>query len=117
LSRRHDSHIDFSASHPAATESKAALPFELQPADFKHIRRAFFTVKGWYTETFSPAVMANSPEIFRFAQPAATKAEEAVFGADAVFLKILVAPSLPSSKKPRRESADFLRSKGVDGVI
>ena len=117
LSRRHDSHIDFSASHPAATESKAALPFELQPADFKHIRRAFFTVKGWHTETFSPAVMANSPEIFRFAQPAATKAEEAVFGADAVFLKILVAPSLPSSKKPRRESADFLRSKGVDGVI
>ena len=74
-------------------------------------------MKGWYTETFSPAVMANSPEIFRFAQPAATKAEEAVFGADAVFLKILVAPSLPSSKKPRRESADFLRSKGVDGVI
>ena len=41
----------------------------------------------------------------------------AVFGADAVFLKILVAPSLPSSKKLRRESADFLRSKGVDGVI
>ena len=116
-SRRHDSHIDFFASHPAATESKAVLPFELQPTDLKYIRRAVFAVKGWHTETFSPAVMANSPEIFRFAQPAAAKAAEAVFGADAVFLKILVAPSLPSSKKLRRESADFLRSKGVDGVI
>jgi len=116
-SRRHDSHIDFFASHPVATESKVALPFELQPADFKHICRAVFAVKGWHTETFSPAVMANSPEIFRFAQPAAAKAAEAVFGADAIFLKILVAPSLPSSKKLRWESADFLRSKGVDGVI
>ena len=116
-SRRHDSHIDFFATHPAATESKAVLPFELQPADLKHIRRAVFAVKGWHTETFSPAVMANSPEIFRFAQPAAAKATEAVFGTEAVSLKILVAPSLPSSKKLRRESVDFLRSKGVDGVI
>ena len=31
--RRHDSHSDFFASHPAATESKAVLPFELQPAN------------------------------------------------------------------------------------
>ena len=41
----------------------------------------------------------------------------AVSGADTVFLKILVAPSLPSSKKLRRESVNYLRSKGVDGVI
>jgi hypothetical protein len=116
-SRRHDSHIDFFASNPAATESKAALPFELQPANLKHIRRAIFAVKGWHTETFSPAVMTNSPEIFRFAQPAAAKTAEAVFGTDTGFLKILVAPSLPSSKKLRRESVEFLRSKGVDGVI
>ena len=116
-SRRHDSHIDFFASNPSATESKTSLPFELQLANLKHIRRAVYAVKGWHTETFSPAVMINSPEIFRFAQPAATKAAEAVFGADAVFLKILVAPSLPSSKKLRRESIEFLRDKGVDGVI
>ncbi|MBT3615853.1 MAG: hypothetical protein HN707_05980 [Verrucomicrobia bacterium] len=116
-SRRHDSHIDFFASHPAATESKATLPFELRPADLKHIPRAVFAVKGWHTETFSPAVMVNSPEIFRFAQPAAAKAAEAVFGADTIFLKILVAPSLPASKKLRRESVEHLRGKGVDGVI
>ncbi len=116
-SRRHDSHIDFFATHPAATESKAALPFELRLGDLKHIRRAVFAVKGWHTETFSAAVMTNSPEIFRFAQPAAAKAAEGVFGADAVFLKILVVPSLPSTKKLRQESIEFLRSKGVDGVI
>ena len=28
-----------------------------------------------------------------------------------------VAPSLPASRKLRRESVEFLRSKGVDGVI
>ena len=116
-SRRHDSHIDFFASNPAATEPKADLPFELRLGDLKHIRRAIFAVKGWHTETFSPAVMTNSPEIFRFAQPAAAKTAEAVFGTDTGFLKILVAPSLPSSKKLRRESVEFLRSKGVDGVI
>jgi len=116
-SRRHDSHIDFYATHPAATEPKAALPFELRPADLKHIRRAVFAVKGWHTETFSPAVMANSPEIFRFAQPAAAKEAEKIFGTDAAIQKILVAPSLPSSKKLRRESIEMLRGKGVDGVI
>ena len=39
-SRRHDSHIDFFASNPSATESKASLPFELKLANLKHIRRA-----------------------------------------------------------------------------
>ncbi len=116
-SRRHDSHIDFFATHPAAIESKTALPFELKPSDLRHVRRAVFAVKGWHTETFSPAVMANSPEIFRFAQPTATKAAEGVFGTDAAFQKILVVPSLPFSKKLRRESIEMLRSKGVDGVI
>ncbi len=116
-SRRHDSHIDFFATHPAATESKAALPFELRPADLKHVRRAVFAVKGWHTETFSAAVMANSPEIFRFALPAAAREAEKVFGTDSGFLNILVAPSLPASKKLRRESIEMLRGKGVDGVI
>ncbi|HJO09391.1 MAG TPA: hypothetical protein QGH16_06040, partial [Verrucomicrobiota bacterium] len=116
-SRRHDSHIDFFATHPTATEPKVALPFELQPNDLRHIRRAVFAVKGWHTETFSPAVMANSPEIFRFAQPAARKAAVDVFGVDASFQKILVVPALPSSKKLRRESIEMLRAKGVNGVI
>ena len=116
-SRRHDSHIDFFATHPAAAEPKAALPFELRPADLKHVRRAVFAVKGWHTETFSAAVMANSPEIFRFALPAAAREAEKVFGTDSGFLNILVAPSLPTSKKLRRESIEMLRGKGVDGVI
>jgi hypothetical protein len=116
-SRRHDSHIDFFATNPAVAKTKASLPFELQRADLKHIRHAVVAVKGWHTETFSPAVMTNSPEIFRFAQPAAAKTVEAVFGADAVILRILVAPMLPSTKKLRRESIEFLRGKGVDGVI
>ena len=116
-SRRHDSHIDFFATHPAATAPKSALPFELRPADLKHVRRAVFAVKGWHTETFSAAVMANSPEIFRFALPAAAREAEKVFGTDSGFLNILVAPSLPASKKLRRESIEMLRGKGVDGVI
>lgn len=116
-SRRHDSHIDFFATYPAATEPKVDLSFELRPADLKHVRRAVFAVKGWHTETFSAAVISNSPEIFRFAQPAAAKEAKKVFGTDAGFLKILVAPSLPVSKKLRRESVEMLNGKGVDGVI
>ena len=81
------------------------------------MRRACLRGPWLYAEMFSRARIANTPGICRCAQPAVTKAEEAVFGAGAVYLKTLVAPSLPSSKKPRRESADFLRSKGVDGVI
>ena len=89
-------------STDAATEPKAALPFELPPADLKNARLAEFAVKGWHTETFSAAVMANSPEIFRFALPAAAREAENVFGTDSGFLNILDDPSLPDSKNLRR---------------
>ena len=36
-------------------------------ADLKHIARAIIGVRGWHTDRFSPALLKDSPEIFRFA--------------------------------------------------
>jgi hypothetical protein len=81
------------------------------------IERAIVVVKGWHTETFSPAVLARAPEIFRFVEPRVFQQAARVFGKNGTPLKILVVPALPQSAEARNESIALLRSKGVDAVI
>src|SRR5262245_31503084 len=76
--RREDDEIDFLVINPnAGTEdrnrSASALPFVLASADLAGVARAVVVVKGWHTDTFSPGLLANAPEIFRFLEPAVFK--------------------------------------------
>src|SRR5262249_16840446 len=86
-------------------------------ADLVFIKRAIVVVKGWHTETFSPAVLANSPEIFRFVEPKVFQQAARAFGQDGAPTKILVVPALPQGSAAREQSISVLRSKGVDAVI
>src|SRR5580658_6083334 len=90
--RREDEEIDFFALNPQPRETPAPLPFILSTADLPGVSRAVVVVKGWHTETFSPAVLANAPEIFRFVEPAVFKRAAEEFGGDAPVTKILVVP-------------------------
>ena len=72
-SRREDEEADFFVWNPREQQSDVRLPFVLSDGDLKFISRAMVVVKGWHTETFSPAVLANAPEIFRFVEPVAFK--------------------------------------------
>lgn len=116
-SRKQDDDIDFFVLNPRREESTSQLPFVLTPENLETIARAIVVVKGWHTETFSPAVLENAPEIFRFATPTAFKRAAAAFGAEAPFAKILVIPALPAGTKARKESIAYLKSKGVDAVL
>lgn len=116
-SRREDEEIDFFVFNPRAEPSKGPLPFELSSANLAVVQRAVVVVKGWHTETFSTAVMAHAPEIFRFLEPAVFKQAEQAFGGDGTITKILVVPALPTGADARKQSIELLRSKGVDAVI
>ena len=115
--RREDDGADFFMLNPAAEPAGAPLPFVLGDGDLKHISRAMVVVKGWHTETFSPAVLAHAPEIFRFVDPVALKRAAQLFGGGDAVLKVLVVPALPSGGEAREQSIGLLRDKGIDAVL
>lgn len=115
--RREEDDIDFFVLNPRARPRPAELPFVLAPDDLDFVERAIVAVKGWHTETFSTAVLAHAPEIFRFVEPKVFQQAARQFGQGGPLLKILVVPALPQSQPGREQSITLLRSKGVDAVI
>lgn len=115
--RREDDDVDFFVVNPRSQAGGSALPFVLASADLASVARAVVVVKGWHTETFSPAVLANAPEIFRFVEPAAFQQAAKAFGGDGPLTKILIVPALPQGEEARQQSIELLRAKGIDAVI
>jgi hypothetical protein len=112
-----DDGIDFFVWNPKKLPHAGELPFVLSSDDIQYVERALVVVRGWHTETFSAAVLENSPEIFRFVTPSILKQAIQSFGVDSDPLKILVVPALPTSAQAREESIKMLRAKGIDAVI
>jgi hypothetical protein len=115
--KREDDDIDFFVLNPHPQKSATPLPFVLSSGDLPRVERAIVVVKGWHTETFSPAVLMNAPEIFRFVEPATFKQAARAFGEEGTPLKILVVPALPQGAEARDQSVALLRAKGIDAVI
>ena len=115
--KREDDDIDFFVLNPHLQAREGTLPFVLSSPDLPFVERAIVVVKGWHTETFSTARLANSPEIFRFVEPKVFQQAARAFGKDGTPLKILVVPALPQSAQAREQSIALLQSKGVDAVI
>ncbi len=115
--RREDDDIDFFVLNPRPRRRESETPFVLSSDDLEFIQRAIVVVKGWHTETFSSAVLAHAPEIFRFVEPKVFQQAARAFGKEGTPLKILVVPALPQSADAREQSIALLRSKGVDAVI
>jgi hypothetical protein len=115
--RLEDDDIDFFVLNTHVEAPGGGVPFMLTSADLRFIHRAVVVVKGWHSGIFTPAVLAHSPEIFRFVEPRVFQQALRAFGGDEPVLKILVVPTLPQSEKAREESISILRSKGIDAVI
>jgi len=115
--RSEEDDIDFFVLNPQPRKREAPLPFVLATEDLPDVARAVVVVKGWHTETYSSAVLANAPTIFRFVEPAVFKRAMENFPDDGSLMKILVVPALPQGEEARAQSIELLRSKGIDGVI
>jgi hypothetical protein len=117
VARRDDDEIDFLIWNSRYSADAAPLPFVLTSLDLTGISRAVVVVKGWHTETFSPGVLANAPEIFRFVDAPVFHQAARAFREDGPLVKILVVPALPQNESARDASIELLRAKGVDAVI
>lgn len=109
--------IDFFVWNPKPKNRPAPLPYILAAEDLLSVSRALVVVRGWHTESFGPGLLENSPEMFRFVEPAVFEQAAKSFGADAPLLKILVVPALAHTAGAREQSIRVLRDKGVDAVI
>ena len=116
-SRREDDEIDFFVLNPRYEPGGAPLPFVLGSADLRGIARGVVVVKGWHTDTFSPGLLANAPEIFRFVQPATFQHTAKAFGGEGALTKLLVVPALPAGAEARAQSIEMLKAKGIDAII
>jgi len=109
--------IDFVVWNPQPVKPENAAPFILDSADLPSVNRALVVVRGWHTESFGPALLENSPEMFRFVEPAVFQQAARAFSPDLAPLKILIVPALPQTAAARAQSIALLRAKGVDAVI
>jgi hypothetical protein len=109
--------IDFFVWNPQPRQGPLPVPFVLTSEDLASVTRAIVVVRGWHTESFGPALLENSPEMFRFVEPAVFAQAARSFGADTPLLKILVVPALAQTAPAREQSIRVLRAKGVDAVI
>jgi len=115
--RKEDEEIDFFVLNPQPQPGDRPLPFVLASENLPALARAIVAVKGWHTESFSTAVLANAPEIFRFVDPPVFQRATKAFGSDGSPTKILVVPALPQNDDAKEESIELLRNKGIDAVI
>jgi hypothetical protein len=122
-----DEEIDLLVYNPAFQRGSRKPDFFLFSNELVYVHRAMVAVKGWHTDVFSPAMLKNSPEIFRFLEDNVLKQATLFFPADAddaagageggVFTKILVLPSLPTAEPFRSQSVQMLKERGVDAII
>lgn len=115
--KRENDDIDFFVLNPRAEKRDFPQPFVLASGDLRFVDRAIVVVKGWHTETFSSARLANTPDIFKFVGTKVFQQASRVFGEYGEPSKILVVPALPFDQEARDKSISVLRAKGVDAVI
>jgi len=114
---REDDAIDFLVLNPQPEARTTERPFLLNPSDLKHLERAIVILKAWHSDIFTPALLTHTPDFFRFLEKKSFQVAAAGLGKGSNLLKILVVPDLPKQAQAREQSAEILRSKGLDAAI
>jgi len=109
--------VDLLALNPAVSEP-VALPETMLwgGRELTGVASAILTVRGWHSERFTAAMLASSPELYRFAEPESVHAAEVDLGRKNP-ARILCMADLPSDAESKNEALEFLKSRGIDGVI
>jgi hypothetical protein len=114
---REDDDIDFLVLNPNPQVRPTELPFLLDSADLKSIERAVVILKAWHTDVFTPALLSNTPDFFRFLEKKTLGQAAAGLGKGNTVLKILAVPTLPKQADAREQSIAILRQKGLNAAI
>ena len=114
---RDDDDIDFLVLNPQPQPHTAEMPFVLTSPDIKFIERAVVVLKAWHTDVFTPALLNNTPDFFRFLEKRSFQQAAAGLGKGGTLLKILAVPDLPKEAQAREQSVGILKVKGLDAAI
>jgi hypothetical protein len=114
---REEDDIDFLVINPNPRPHANELPFLLNSEHLKSIERGVVILKAWHTDVFSPALLTNTPDFFRFLENKTFGQASSMLGTPRTPLKILVVPSLPQATDARNQSIGILRGKGLDAAI
>ncbi|MBE7538421.1 MAG: hypothetical protein HS122_08420 [Opitutaceae bacterium] len=122
-----DEEIDLLVYNPAWQRGERKPDFFLFVSELKFLHQAVVAIKPWHTDVFTPGMLKNSPEIFRFLEGNVMKQAARFFpksdGSDAAaedgeeITRVLVLPSLPTQEPYRSQSVQMLKERGVDGII
>jgi hypothetical protein len=108
--------IDLLVFNPLARDHRISEDMIWSSDDVRHIRRAIVAVRGWHSERFSPAVLEQTPELFRLSEDYVLQKAEEMLGEGPV-AKILCIADLPATKELRDNALKILKEKGIDGVL
>src|SRR5947209_7771234 len=108
---REDDDIDFLVLNPHPQPQATERPFLLGSSDLPSIERAVVILKAWHSDVFTPALLANKPDFFRFLDKKTFKVAVTGFARNSALQKILAVPSLPEQAQAREQSIAILRSK------
>jgi hypothetical protein len=114
--KKADEEIDLIVVNPTVTEHSVPAHLVWSPEDLAHVARAIVAVRGWHTERFYASTFEQTPEMLRFAQPAAAHTAGKLLGSTTM-AKILCLPDLPASGELKQKTINALKDKGIDGVI
>jgi hypothetical protein len=114
--------IDLLVFNPAWRRGLRKPEFLLFSSELPFLHRAIVSVRGWHTDVFTPAMLKNSPEIFRFVEDGVLKEASRLFpeeteGDAPGLTRILVLPALPTAEPFRSQSVELLKARGVDAII
>ncbi|MBX7122117.1 MAG: hypothetical protein K1X42_08295 [Opitutaceae bacterium] len=122
-----DEEIDLLVYNPAWQRGERKPDFFLFVSELQYLHQAVVAIKPWHTDVFTPGMLKNSPEIFRFLEGNVLKqaarffpnAGGAVGSAEegGEITRVLVLPSLPTQEPYRSQSVQMLKERGVDGII
>ncbi len=114
--KRPEEDISLIVARPAAREHKPPDHAVWRSSDLTGVARAVVSVRGGHTDPVYPSTFETTPEIVRFAQPAALRVASKTLGTT-VFSKILCLPRLPTVGDTRDKCIAFIRQNGIDGII
>lgn len=123
-----DEEIDLLVYNPTWQRGERKPDFFLFVNELKYLHQAVVAIKPWHTDVFTPGMLKNSPEIFRFLEgnvlkqaarffPKTGKPEATQAAEGDEITRVLVLPSLPTQEPFRSQSVQMLKERGVDGII
>ena len=108
--------VDLVVFNPRVAEHKAPERMVWTTPDLANVARAIVGVRGWHTERFYSSTFEQQPDILKFVEPESLRFAQRLLGPGPT-AKILCLPRLPASGQLKTATMEFLRAKGIDGVI